>query len=139
MPGCFFLERFLKQASKALVREYLRPYWFQVTMGTLLSLMLGIFSAALGAAIGPTFKALMEIHSLAETPFRDMLGPWFGRFLEYISGQESIAPRELLTSLPIILLGLSFCKAVVAFQQWYLWESLSEKVARQLRFDLIKS
>ncbi len=139
MPGCFFLERSLKQTSKALVREYLRPYWFQVGIGTLLSLILGILSAAVGAAIGPAFKALMDIHSQSETAFREMLGPWFGRCLEYLSGHEAIGPRELLTSLPLILVGLSFFKAIMAFGQWYLWESLSEKVAGRLRFDIIKS
>jgi ABC-type multidrug transport system fused ATPase/permease subunit len=80
----------------------------------------------------------MEINSTELVAFREMLGPWFGSLIERLSGLSAVSPRELLTSLPLILITLAFAKAVLAFLQWHLWESLSEKVAKKLRFDLIQ-
>jgi ABC-type multidrug transport system fused ATPase/permease subunit len=131
------LEPLLKQNSKNFVKSYLRSHFSYVCLGFILSLLLGIASAVLGAAIGPAFKALMEINSPDLVSFRELLGPSFGYLVERLTSSESILARELIQKLPYVLISLALFKAIIALNQWYLWELLSEKIARSLRFELI--
>lgn len=127
----------MKKNSKNFVKAYLRAHLSQVLLGFLLSLLIGFASAILGALIGPAIKALMEINSPNIVSFKELLGPLLGSLVERMTAAESISARELLVKLPFILIGLAFFKSIIVLNQWYLWELLSEKIARSLRLELI--
>ena len=121
--------------------SFLKKYLARIFAATAASLALGLVSAALGVALGPTLQALF-LGDMSQNDFN--MQELFGFRMVYLLSFFVALPHtvnrdQLLSVLPVSLLIFGTIRALLGAWQFYAWEDLSERLARDLRNDLIKN
>ena len=123
--------------AKPLIYSYLKRRLPSLSLATLCTFLLGFVSTITYALIGPVFGILGKLNDETPVLFTDLfglnIGNWLGERLQY----DSIPGNVLWVLLPVVLVGVSLLRALLALLQWYLWEKSSESIAKELRGDVV--
>lgn len=120
------------------IRHHLRRHGGRWLAVTLMSLVLGITTAAIYSLLGPMFEALTNPGSTVVKPMTELLGPTLGQAVAAITGRDELAISGFLDLLPIGLAALATLRAVLSASQWYLWEVTCEAIAKDMRQSLVE-
>lgn len=122
-----------------MIYSYLKRQSGTLLIATFCTFALGLVSSLTYSLIGPVFDILGKPNDSRPVDFVELMGKNIGGWISSASGQSSMLSSELWTLLPILLISAAFVRASLALLQWYLWEKSSEKVARDLRADLVEA
>ncbi len=121
----------------SIIRDSLGKYWISVVVASFLVLVMAISSSAMGVLIGPCLRLLFDGgHAAAE--WVDLVGPVIGKVFTVVSGNTGLDAGGLWQQIPLWLLMLASIKAVSTLAQWFMWERISEKIARDLRRGIVE-
>ncbi|RYZ60467.1 MAG: ABC transporter ATP-binding protein [Proteobacteria bacterium] len=122
-----------------LIYPYLKRRLPELGIATLCSIALGFASTVTFALIGPVFEVLGKPNDSRVVTFVELMGKNIGAWISQMTGRESMLSSELWSLLPILLIAAATVRAVLALAQWYLLERSSEKIAKEMRSDLVQA
>ncbi|MDA9951468.1 ABC transporter ATP-binding protein/permease [Oligoflexaceae bacterium] len=127
--------------SDQTLRLHLTPFFKQksgaILAVTILSLALGLVTAALGLAMGPAFEILFGDRE--RFMIADLLGPYLSSLWTALGWQQEFSRTAVLELMPLLLVSLSVFKFIASFSIFYFWESFSESINFNLRGHIVKS
>ncbi|MBI2603150.1 MAG: ABC transporter ATP-binding protein [Deltaproteobacteria bacterium] len=126
------------RTNQAFVFHFLKPYLPSALLGTLLSILLGVCSTGLATLVGPSLRLLVSYDAKTEVSFVELFGARIAPFLEKLSTLNSISTERILSVLPLLLVIVAGAKFLVSTFQYFVWESLSELLARDIRLFVTK-
>lgn len=115
-----------------MIKTYLKSYWLQAVIATILTFVLAFVSTVLFSMIGPSLQ-LIVTPSSSTIGWSELVGSKLGSLVTYFMESESVLVGELLLVLPLLFIFISLSRAILMVSQWYIWESVSEKIAAQMR------
>jgi ABC-type multidrug transport system fused ATPase/permease subunit len=122
-----------------LIYPYLKRRLLELSVATLCSIALGFASTITFALIGPVFEVLGKPNDSRVVTFVELMGKNIGAWISQMTGRESLLSSELWSLLPVLLIGAATIRAVLTLAQWYLLERSSEKIAKEMRSDLVRA
>lgn len=118
---------------------YLRPYLGGVVFAIFCSLLVALVSAAMVMLIGPGIQILIERPDAQHlVPLTVLFGARIAGFIAQGWHIAAITATDLIRFLPMGILILSMCKAVLSVVQTFVWERLSELVSRDMRREIVR-
>lgn len=123
-------------AKSPFFRRYVWPRWPWLLLATLLTLVVGLAAAPVPALLGPAIQVVANPDG-PPLVFAEALGPTLGHAMSSLVGAKSLAPRELMAILPLILLACAGIKALAGALHWFAFEWLGEAIALRMRQDLV--
>ena len=121
---------------RSYLNEYMRAERWRMFAGHVAAIMLGILAALIALLVGPSLQLLVSERS-GGIPWSDLVSPRLAWLPRMIAGTPEISGAELFRVLPLLLVSVAFVKALLGGTQWYIWESLGERVSRRIRHDLM--
>lgn len=125
--------------ANPLIYPYLKRRLLELGIATLCSIALGFASTVTFALIGPVFEVLGKPNDSRVVTFAELMGKNIGAWISQMTGRDSMLSSELWSLLPLLLIAAATVRAVLALTQWYLLERSSEKIAKEMRSDLVKA
>ena len=125
-------------SHRSFVVNSLRTYWKILAIATFCSLLLGILSALIACLVGPSIQVFSSPDDRSYT-LTELIGTDLSSLFSPLFETSSFKTEDLLTGLPIMLIIIGSLKCLSAIMQTYLWEITSEKIAKNLRIELLKT
>ena len=104
--------------------------------GHVAAIMLGVVAALITLLVGPSLQLLVSQRS-GGIPWSELVSPRLAWLPQMLAGTPEISATDLFHSLPLLLVIVALVKALLGGTQWYIWESLGERVSRKIRHDLM--
>lgn len=127
----------LKNNHKFLF-HYFKPHLAAASCASFCSLALSLCASIIALLIGPSLRLLLDGESSSLT-LEELFGPSLGSMLSSFLNTNVLTIGTLLTQVPIFLVSVALLKLLLGTSQYFLWESLSEKMSKAIRTDLHKN
>ncbi len=118
-----------------MLPSYLRAHWLSVIAGTFCVLVLGLVSSGPFTLLGPTLDILMS--DADRFLLRDLVGDRLAAIYGFLGMSMEGSRSAYLREFCWWIIGLSFVRSFLMQTHWLLWEKTSEKIARDIRADLV--
>jgi ABC-type multidrug transport system fused ATPase/permease subunit len=122
--------------SEPFLKKYLSNEKAGMLFGHLVAVLLGIVSASITLLVGPALQLLLSDRA-KEVAWRDLVSPRLSWVPEVLTGASTVSGSQLFQLLPPLLIGVAAVKTALSAMQWFTWERLSERMARDIRQDLM--
>lgn len=126
------MHAFLK-SNRSFLHHFIKPYWVSIVFASLCSLILSLCATLLAILVGPALRLLMDMDFSKTVPVSELFGSRLSPFFTMLFKSDEISLQILITSVPLLLLGIAFLKLLLGTSQYYLWERSSELMTRDLR------
>lgn len=127
-----------KTRSPSYLYLYMRAERVRMLAGHVAAILLGMVAALITLLVGPSLQLLISERS-GGIPWSDLVSPRLAWLPQNLTGSAEISASGLFQSLPLLLVVVALVKALLGGTQWYIWESLGERVSRRIRHDLMAS
>lgn len=123
--------------DRSFLWHFLHKHGLSITVASVAAILLGAVAATLAVLIGPSVQVLIKGDLQSPVDLDQLLGSNLAALAAPLLGQLQITGAQLLAYLPPLLLILGGLKFILLSTQVYLWERLSEAMARDIRSDIM--
>lgn len=120
-----------------LIYKYLKRRAVSLVLATFCTFCLALVSSLTFSLVGPAIEVLTKPLSDDSIPYAQLFGNRFAAIISWFTHSDVVSRAFLWTWLPLFLVGAALLRALLGVIQWFLWEQSSEKVAQELRDDLV--
>lgn len=107
-------------------------------LATFCTFGLALVSSLTFSLVGPAIEILTKPLSQETVSYSSLFGERIAAILRWFFGSDVVSRSLLWTWLPWVLVGAALLRALLGVLQWFLWEQSSEKVAQEMRNDLVR-
>lgn len=100
-------------------------------------MILGALAASIATLVGPALQVITSPTNTVTLAWSELFGTRLGALVSVLDRSDGISRERLLRILPGLLVGVAGLKALLSSSQWFMWERLTENVAKKLRSDII--
>lgn len=121
------------RTNHSFLHHFIKPYSLSIFGASFFSLVLSICATLIAILVGPALRLLMNVDYTKTVPLVELFGPQLSRFFSIFFKSNELSLESLITSLPLLLLGIAFLKLLLGSSQYFLWERTSELMSKDLR------